>query len=95
MQAYDAANTALENARKRRADIEQEFAALANDLGSGGPGGPDFGAATVAGQTGNSIVMCHLIVVLILHCKYPNVICFRCCTILENFCMIYKMEFTI
>ncbi|WP_339733117.1 phage tail tape measure protein [uncultured Pseudomonas sp.] len=49
VQAYETANKALENARKRRADIEQEFAALANDLGSGGPGGPDFGAATVAG----------------------------------------------
>lgn len=49
VQAYENANKALEAARKRRADIEQEFAALANDLGSGGAGGADFGDASAAG----------------------------------------------
>lgn len=46
--AYERANKALLDARKRRSDIEQEFASLANELGSGGSAGPSFGDASTA-----------------------------------------------
>ena len=46
--AYDRANAALEQARKRRADIEQEFAELANELSSGGASGPSVSDASAA-----------------------------------------------